>query len=522
MGPDIGFQNILECRLLTKPRNRQPCSIIIFGATGELTHRKLIPALYHLFKDGLLPDPIQIIGVARREKLHDEWRKELYHSLQQYSRTKPIDEKAWDGFASLLSYLKGDINQTETYKSLSALLHAASHDSLQHNRLFYLAIPPSQFAPVIEGLTAAGLVTQDPPVPYWNRIIVEKPFGHDLQSARELNRLLMRYVREHQIFRIDHYLGKETVQNILLFRFSNAIFEELWSRASIDHIQVTVSEKQGIGSRGPYYEEVGALRDIFQNHLLQLLALIAMEPPVSLEPESIRDEKVKLLRSIRQIPADKVDEYVARGQYCAGYIDGQPVLGYRQEPGVSPTSNVETFVALKLYIDNWRWAEVPFFIRTGKRLPLSASEIVIRFRSTPNVLFAALCGQRLEANALILRLQPNEGILLIFNGKVPGTELRIRPVTMSFSYDSAFGAYTPEAYERLLLDAIDGDPTLFIRRDEIEASWQIVDQIRLGWVGKPLTNREYYSAGTWGPVAAEELISKAGRSWRNPSPILKA
>jgi glucose-6-phosphate 1-dehydrogenase len=335
-----------------------------------------------------------------------------------------------------------------------------------------------------------------------------------------LNTELTRFAFESQIFRIDHYLGKETVQNILMFRFSNAIFEQLWSRQSVDHVQITVSERLGVGGRGGYYEEAGALRDMVQNHLLQVLSLVGMEPPVSLAAESIRDEKVKLLRSIRPLLPSQVATHVVRGQYTNGTIDDQPRAAYRQEPKVNPQSNVETFVAAKLFVDNWRWSGVPFYLRTGKSLPLSASEVRVQFRPTPNVLFAAQCGPRLDANSLTLRLQPDEGITLRFNGKIPGPNLQIRPVRMHFSYNTEFGAYTPEAYERLLLEALTGDATLFIRRDEVEAAWAIVDSIRAGWEGVPLTAREFYPAGSWGPEAAAELLAPRGHAWRNPQPIV--
>jgi glucose-6-phosphate 1-dehydrogenase len=376
---------------------------------------------------------------------------------------------------------------------------------------------PSQFGQVVEQIHRADLLQRDGSA--WQRIVVEKPFGHDLKSAHALNNELTRFAHERQVFRIDHYLGKETVQNILMFRFSNSIFERLWNRESVDHVQITVSEKLGVGARGGYYEEAGALRDMVQNHMLQVLALVTMEPPVSLEAESIRDEKVKLLKSIRALTPDDVAKQVVRGQYFAGIVAGEPRPGYRQEPKVQPESNVETFVALKLFIDNWRWSGVPFYLRTGKNLPMSASEVRIQFRSTPHVLFAAQCGEKLDANALTLRLQPDEGISLRFNGKVPGTSLAVRPVRMHFSYNSEFGAYTPEAYERLLLEAMVGDATLFIRRDEVETAWQIVDSIRAGWDGSPLTNREFYAAGTWGPIAADDLLAQAGHIWHEPQVI---
>ena len=511
----------------TQPTTRQneegrrvvePCSIVIFGASGDLTIRKLIPALYHLYVEKQLPSPFRIIGFARREKPHEEWRQELKAGLQQFSRTKPVNEKLWDEFAPNVFYCQGDFGDPAAFSKLEKMLSSFGNESLRQRLLFYLATSPSQFAEVVEQLHAAALLHKEEKPGSWQRLVVEKPFGHDLDSARQLNTDLTKHARERQVFRIDHYLGKETVQNILMFRFSNSIFEQLWNRQSIDHVQITVSEKLGVGGRGGYYEEAGAIRDMVQNHLLQVLSLVAMEPPVSLDAEPIRDEKVKILKSIRRIEPAVVEKHIVRGQYFAGMMDGQLRPGYRQETKVATESNVETYVALKLFIDNWRWSDVPFFLRTGKSLPLSASEVRVQFRPTPNVLFAAAMKDSLGPNALTLRLQPNEGITLRFNGKVPGTSLKARPVRMHFSYDSEFGAYTPEAYERLLLEAIVGDATLFIRRDEVETAWGIVDSIRRGWEGKTLTNREFYSAGTWGPVAADDLLAQSGHSWNNPQP----
>ena len=496
----------------------EPCSIVIFGASGDLTARKLIPALYHLFKEKQLPPAFRIIGFARREKTDESFRVELRAALGQFSRTKPVDDKVWSEFAAHVVYCMGDLTDPAAYQKLEQRLTAFGDPALRHNLLFYLAISPSQFGAAIEHLHQAGLLSRHPTTG-WQRIVVEKPFGHDLASAHTLNGELTRYTHENQVFRIDHYLGKETVQNILMFRFSNSIFERLWNRESVDHVQITVSEKHSVGGRGGFYEEAGAMRDMVQNHILQVLALVAMEPPVSLEAESIRDEKVKLLKSIRLLMPEDVARQVVRGQYFAGVLDGQSQPGYRQEPKVQPDSNVETYVAMKLLIDNWRWSGVPFYVRTGKCLTLGASEVRIQFRPTPNVLFAAACGSKLDPNALTLRLQPNEGISIRFNGKVPGTQVGVRPVRMHFSYDSEFGAYTPEAYERLLLEAVAGDATLFIRRDEVEAAWNIVDSIRHGWEGKPLSNREFYAAGTWGPMAAEELLAQSGHVWRDPQPV---
>lgn len=505
-------------RLDTVRKAVEPCSIIIFGASGDLTARKLIPAFYHLFKEKQMPAPFRIIGFARREKTDESWRIELREALDHFSRTKPVDDAVWSEFARSVSYCCGDLTENEAYRQLQQKLESFGDPALRQNLVFYLATMPSQFGLVVERLHGAGLLQRDGDQG-WQRIVVEKPFGHDLASAHTLNSDLTRFAHEQQIFRIDHYLGKETVQNILMFRFSNSIFERLWNRELVDHMQITVSEKMGVGGRGGYYEEAGALRDMVQNHLLQVLALVAMEPPVSLEAESIRDEKVKLLKSIRPLRPEDVAKQVVRGQYFAGVVDGQPQPGYRQETKVKPDSNVETYAALKLFIDNWRWSGVPFYLRTGKCLPLGASEVRIQFRPTPHVLFAAACGAKLDPNGLTLRLQPNEGINLRFNGKVPGTSLAVRPVRMHFSYDAEFGAYTPEAYERLLLEAIAGDATLFIRRDEVETAWQIVDSIRKGWDGRSLTNREFYAAGTWGPIAAEELLGQSGHAWRDPQPI---
>lgn len=513
------LDELLTCRLDFGRKVVEPCTIVIFGASGDLTARKLIPALYHLFAEKQLPSPVRIVGFARREKSHEAWRAELRAGLEQFSRTKRVDSAVWDAFATNLYYCQGEFSEETAYHKLGDMLSGFGHEQLRHNLVFYLSTSPSQFAEIVEHLSKAKLLRKDEVGGGWQRVVVEKPFGHDLSSAQKLNGDLTRFAHEKQIYRIDHYLGKETVQNILMFRFSNSIFEQLWSRQSVDHIQITVSEKIGVGARGGYYEEAGALRDMVQNHLLQVLALIAMEPPVSLQAEAVRDEKVKLLKSIRRLSASQIGANVVRGQYSDGEVGGQARVAYRQETKVRPGSNVETYVAAKLHVDNWRWSGVPFYLRTGKNLALSASEVRVQFRPTPNVLFAAQCGPKLDANAITLRLQPNEGITLRFNGKVPGTSMQIRPVRMHFSYDAEFGAYTPEAYERLLLEAIEGDATLFIRRDEVETAWGIVDPIREYWGGRALTDKEFYMAGTWGPAAADQLLAEEGHAWRNPQPI---
>ncbi len=510
------LDELLSCRNDGVGRDVTPCSIVIFGASGDLTSRKLIPALYHLFCGGQLPNPVRIVGVARREKSDESWRHELKEALGRFSRSKGFDEKVWSEFEKLISYCRGDLTDPDSYDALKDQLESFGDPQLSKNLLFYLAVSPSQFAEVVKRLHEHGMVHKDAQEEHWQRVVIEKPFGHDLASAQELNRGITDYLHEKQVFRIDHYLGKETVQNILAFRFSNAIFEGLWNRQSIDHIQITVSEKLGVGTRGGYYEEAGALRDMVQNHLLQVLALVGMEPPGSLDAEAIRDEKVKLLQSIRPLSPEDISKQVVRAQYFGGEIDGESRPAYRSEDKVSPSSNVETFVALKVLIDNWRWSGVPFYLRTGKNLPLSASEIRVQFRPVPNVLFAANPEANVDANSLVLRLQPNEGICLGFNGKVPGNSSRLDPVLMDFRYDTVFGAYTPEAYERLLLEAVAGDSTLFIRRDEVETAWAFVDSIRHAWEGRALSNREFYSAGTWGPEAADQLLSASGHQWVNP------
>jgi glucose-6-phosphate 1-dehydrogenase len=508
------LDELLSCRLDVGRRTVKPSTIVIFGASGDLTARKLIPALYHLYLEKQLPDPFRIIGFARRAKTDAAWRDELLQTWQKNSRDKDLDMATWNAFAANVFYCEGEFHDPAAYQKLGKQLESFGNEALRRNLVCYLATSPSQFALVTGQLQSAGLLIKSGDAGFEQKLVVEKPFGRDLISAQQLNNELTRFAHEKQIYRIDHYLGKETVQNILMFRFSNAIFEQLWSRQSVDHVQITVSENLGVGGRGGYYEEAGALRDMVQNHLLQVLALIAMEPPVSLEAECIRDEKVKLLKSIRAFQPHQVSNFAVRGQYAAGEIDGQKVPGYRQEAKVAPDSNTETFVGARLLVDNWRWSGVPFYLRTGKRLALSSSEVRVQFRPTPNVLFAAQCGPKLDANAITLRLQPNEGISLRFNGKAPGVSMEIRPVRMQFDYEAEFGAYTPEAYQRLLLEVIAGDSTLFIRRDEVETAWSIVDPIRQAWTGQPLSAAEFYPAGSWGPAAADELLARLNHKWR--------
>ena len=500
-------------------RALEDCTIVIFGASGDLTARKLIPALYHLYAEGQMPGRFRVIGFARRDKGDDDWRAEMRAGVEAHSRPPALDAGKWDEFANNLFYHRGDMTSAEAYAALGERLREGE-EGVGRNFVFYLAVSPSLFGTAVDQLHEAGLLRRlEEDAEDWQRVVVEKPFGTDLATAQELNSHLLRHARERQIFRIDHYLGKETVQNIMMFRFSNAIFERLWHRETVEHVQITVSEDIGVGGRGGYFEEAGTLRDMVQNHLLQILSLVAMEPPVSLEAEAIRSEKVKALQSIRPLTPTDVATQVVRGQYFAGNVNGENRMGYRQEERVAAESSVETYVALKLFIDNWRWSGVPFYLRTGKNLPMRASEVRVQFRPTPSVLFAAGGNGSVQPNALTLRLQPDEGINLRFNGKVPGNSMETRPVRMRFGYDAEFGAYTPEAYERLLLEAMAGDATLFIRRDEVETAWQIVDDIRVGWGDAPLSNREIYAAGTWGPEAAEELLTRSGHRWHNPQPV---
>jgi glucose-6-phosphate 1-dehydrogenase len=488
-----------------------PLALVIFGATGDLTRRKLLPAVFRLWKDGLLPQGFAVVGFGREEMPDEQFRERMRAALAEFAQ--PPSDDDWAGFAPRLSYVATPFDDPEAYIRLDR--HLKEMDGLCGtcgNRLYYLAIPPSVIPTVVEGLGRAGMV-RAPGEPEWTRIVVEKPFGHDLASARELNALLLRVFDESQVFRIDHYLGKETVQNLLVFRFANVIWEPVWSRTYVDHVQVTVAETVGVESRAGYYERAGALRDMVQSHLLQLLTLVAMEPPAAYDADSIRTEKVKVLRAVRPVTRESVEREVVRGQYAAS-PDGR-MAGYRQEPGVAPGSRTETSVALRLWIDDWRWAGVPFYLRTGKRMPRKSSEVVVRFRQAPHPILDAVQGDRPQPNALVLRIQPKEGISLYFEAKVPGLSGPLEPVAMDFDYARAFpGAQAPEAYERLLLDAMLGDATLFARRDEVEAAWALVTPILEAWEtgGEP----EPYPAGTWGPPGADRLLEEMGHRWHEP------
>ncbi len=496
-----------------------PCAIVIFGATGDLTARKLVPALYNLAVDRYLAPETAIVGFARRPWSDQDFAQHLKDSVGQFSR-RPLKAATWESFTSGMRFVSSEFQDGEGYARLAQTLDQLDRErGTCGNRLFYLATSPAAYETIIAHLGSSGLAKahqQEDGSQGWTRIVVEKPFGEDLPTAKTLNSELLSVFDESQVFRIDHYLGKEMVENILVFRFANGIFEPIWNRQYVDHVQITVAESLGVEDRGPYYETAGATRDIAQNHMLQLLSLIAMEPPVAFSADPVRDEKVKVLHAMRPMNDRETLQNTARGQYSRGWVAGEEVVGYREEPRVAPDSHTETFVALKLEIDNWRWAGVPFYLRTGKRLPKRATEIAIQFRRPPHLLFRNTETARLEPNVLALRIQPDEGMVLRFGAKVPGQGVRIRPVNMDFLYGASFNVEPPDAYETLLLDALIDDPTLFTRRDEVEAAWSIITPILQAWAEGPSPRFPNYEAGSWGPKAADELIQRDHRHWRKP------
>ncbi|HEU5227117.1 MAG TPA: glucose-6-phosphate dehydrogenase [Ktedonobacteraceae bacterium] len=499
-----------------------PCCIVIFGATGDLTQRKLLPTLAHLIHDHPLPESFCIVAFARRPLSDEQWREMALKSINQYMpEDDRLDSEAQQAFAQRLFYCQSDFSDRAGYGRLAELLDKLDHErGTGGNRLFYLATPPDLDAEIVRHLGASGLshpAHSENGNETWTRIVFEKPFGHDLASAQKLNREVGRVFRENQTFRIDHYMGKETVQNIMAFRFANGIFEPLWNQKYIDHVQILVAESIGIGSRAEFYESAGAIRDIVQNHIMQVLCLTAMEPPAAFDAEAIRDEKVKVLRAIPLLTPDEVADRVVRGQYTAGVVDGEQVVGYKEEQGVKPDSTTETYVALKLFIENWRWEDVPFYIRTGKHLPTRSTEVTIQFKRVPHLLYKPSETKGLVPNRLTMHIQPDEGITLKLGAKIPGAARQLSSVDMGFSYKTAFGIQSPDAYERLIADCMLGDSTLFIRRDEIEASWRIIDSITSAWQHMPPDTVYPYAAGTWGPAEADALIEDDGRSWDNPS-----
>jgi glucose-6-phosphate 1-dehydrogenase len=484
---------------LEQRRRPDPCILVIFGASGDLTKRKIVPAIYSLAVRGLLPEPFGLVGAARTEETDEEFRQRMREAVAEFSRDEFRDD-VWDQLARGMRYIATDFAQPGSEASVVDVLNDLDEElGTGGNRVYYLAVPPQAFTEIVEDL-GRRRGTEG-----WTRLVVEKPFGHDRASARELNQQVWRWFDESEVFRIDHYLGKETVQNLLALRFANGIFEPIWNRQFVDHVQITVAESIGIEGRAAFYEQAGAIRDVFQNHLLQLLALTAMEPPIDFTAESVRNEKVKVLRALHP-PSP---EEVVRGQYARGFVEGVEVPGYREEQGVAPDSRTETYVAAKLLIDNWRWADTPVYVRVGKRLARRETTIAIQFQRAPHPPFDA--GEGLRPNVLLVHVQPDEGVSLMIGAKVPGQGMRIRTVNMDFLYGGAFREGLPEAYERLLLDCMLGDATLFTRADEVDEQWALVDAIVAQWeAGEP----EPYDAGTWGPPAADELLQRDGRSWR--------
>lgn len=517
----------------------EPCTLVIFGGSGDLARRKLVPALYNLFLDGTLPSNFAVLGIGRKSLSDEDFRAGTREGIIAYSRQRLADQP-WTEFERHLFYLSGGIEDPQSYEAIKTRLEKieAEH-SLPGHRIFYLAIPPASYASACEGLQRAGLVRPPDHAGPFCRVIVEKPIGRDLESARQINAVVGRVFDESQIFRIDHYLGKETVQNIMVLRFANSIFEPIWNHKYIDHVQITVSEAEGVGTRASYYEGTGALRDMVQNHLLQLLCLVAMEPPYSLDPDVVRNARIDVLRSLRPITGKDVERFTVRAQYSYGKFPGPrrlvlhaineflvrgqyqhdkdqgvEVPGYRREPGVPPDSTTETYVAIKLFLENWRWAGVPFYLRTGKAMAKRATEVAVQFKDIPQILFNANPAVPQAPNVLTLRIQPEEGMSLRIMSKVPGTKAQTNPVEMNFRYGDAFGAPSPEAYERLLLDVMAGDASLFMRRDAVEASWAWITPILNGWETYGTKWLPEYSAGSWGPVEADRLIQNDGREWR--------
>jgi glucose-6-phosphate 1-dehydrogenase len=487
---------------------------VIFGAAGDLTWRKLIPALYNLHLDGWMPERIIVFGLDRAEMADDQFRSHLQEGVDKNSRRSKVDTNAWNAFARNLFFIKADFEDDRSFDDLADRIAAIEKDwDTRANKIFYLAVPPGLVENMVQRLGNAKLFEDR----QRSRIVVEKPFGRDLESAGKLNETLTGIFSESQIYRIDHYLGKETVQNILAFRFGNTLFEPLWNRHYIDHVQITVAESVGVAHRGGYYDRAGALRDMIQNHLLQILCLISMEAPVSFNDDEVRNKKVDVLHAIRPIPFEQINEFAVRGQYAAGWIEGERVEAYRDEPDVATDSLAETYAALKLYVDNWRWQGVPFYLRTGKRLPAKISEVAIQFRPVPHQTFPAAALMDWRPNRLLLAIQPHEGIFLRFEVKHPGMNMHLSPVLMQFYYREAFDVDPPEAYETLLLDVMRGDSTLFMRADQTEAAWQVLSPVLQAWERIKPFSFPNYQAGTWGPEEAEVLIARDGRSWVMPT-----
>jgi glucose-6-phosphate 1-dehydrogenase len=496
----------------TAGKPADPCVMVIFGATGDLTKRKLFPALYNLAKGNLLSREFAIVCTGRTEMTTDAFREQITQDMKTFA-TDTVHADVWDWFLQRIYYVGGDVQSPDLYQKLKETLASADRDhGTKGNYFYYLAIAPQFFGEVIRQLSSTGLTKEENG--QWRRVIIEKPFGHDLESARALNAEIRQEINERQVYRIDHYLGKETVQNIMVFRFGNGIFEPVWNRRYIDHVEITASETVGVEKRGGYYETSGALRDMVPNHLFQLVSLTAMEPPISFEANAVRDEQAKVLHAISPIPPEEVLTRAVRGQYGEGLMNEERVPGYRQEQNVAPNSTTDTYVALKLNIDNWRWAGVPFYLRTGKRLPKRVTEIGIQFKSAPLMLFRDTPVERLRTNRLVIHIQPDEGISLRFGAKIPGPIMRLGAVEMDFNYVDYFGSVPSTGYERLLYDCMVGDATLFQRADMVEAGWSVIEPVLDVWKALPPRSFPNYPAGTWGPKEAEELMERDGREWR--------
>lgn len=490
-----------------------PTIVVIFGASGDLTARKLAPAIFNLSMDSLLPSHCYLIGYGRKEISDIEFKNYIKESTEKHSRRK-ISEQTWKSIEENVSFQAGSYDNLEDFHSLSAQIDSIEKKLDQAIQcLFYISTPPTVFKPILENLGKSGLAKRHRNKQVESKVIIEKPFGRDLASANDLNAIINRRFAETQVFRIDHYLGKETVQSLLVQRFANSIFEPIWNRNYVSSVQITVSENLGVGSRGGYYDRSGALRDMIQNHVMQLLALTAMEPPSSLDPESIRNEKVKALQALKPLVVSGDNAEIVRGVYSQGLVDGEKAIGYLQEEGIPQDSITETYASLCLQMENWRWKGVPFYLRSGKRLAMKASEIVVQFKRPPEILFGKDAKYALSPNLLVIRIQPNEGITLYLNSKTPGLETRLQPIELAFGYETTFGSNTPEAYERLILDALNGDGTLFIRGDEAETSWGLLSPVLDYWQDQRSKGLESYAAGTWGPISANKLLLSRGHEW---------